>query len=123
MAGRVDLDPVVLAPQRVDVAAGGADSAFVAADVDTYNQFDCTGKELLEVCNNDGSAHAITISGVEDALGRDGNIASYSVEPFATANKVAVFGPFPSEVFAQPDGKIYINADSALLFLRVLRLP
>jgi hypothetical protein len=124
MPARVDLTPVVLASQRVDVAAPAADFAFVAADVSGFNQVDCTGHELLEVYNSDGSAHTITISGVADPLGRNGSITAYSVPPYATAQKVSVFGPFPSEAFAQlADGKIYINASSALLFLRVLRIP
>lgn len=123
MASRVDLTPVVLAQERVDVSGTEATFAFAAGSAANGNQVPCTGHELLLVINTDSVAHTVTITGVKDPFGRSGSITTYSVPAFTTANKLAVFGPFPSEGFAQPDGKLYIDVSDVKVLLLVLKTP
>jgi hypothetical protein len=118
---RADLTPKQLANQTLVVGAGAADLALVAGNAVDGNQVDCTGKELLFVQNTDSGAGTVTIAGKADEYGRTGSITAYSLG----AGEFAVFGPFPTDPFAQvtPAGKLLINVSAATMLLGVVRLP
>jgi hypothetical protein len=120
---RVDLTPKQLASQVFGVTAASADITFVAGDIATGNQVDCTGKELLLVKNTSGgAAGTVTIHGKADQYGRTADITTYSVANGVTS----VFGPFPTDPFRQVTpvaGKMNIDVSAVTMLLAVLRLP
>jgi hypothetical protein len=105
--------------QGVTVSAGAADLAMEAADDVNGNDVDCTGKEILIVENTDSGAQTVTITAAPDEFGRTGAITTYSLD----AGDYAIFGPFPTSGWRQTDGKLYIDASDALVYLGILRTP
>jgi len=96
-----------------------ADMTMAAADTDGKNQFVASGNELVVAFNSDSGAQTLTVNSVADPYGRTGNIATYSIG----AGEYAIFGPFRLDGWKQTDGKIYLEASSALVKLGVIALP
>lgn len=102
------------APITVQQASGSKPTLQPAAGSLTVNQtapgtagdgVSCPadGKTLLIAHNTNAGAQTVTISSVADRNGRTGDITSYSI----AAGRVATFGPFRAEGWAQADGQVY----------------
>ena len=105
-----------------DIAAGGADFTWTAADVANGNSFACTGKELLLVRNTDGAnAYTVTITSVPDEKNRSEDISAYSL----AAGDFAVFGVGLTTAvgWRQSTNVINISGENAAVEFAVLRLP
>ena len=113
---RTELTPIaapgcyVTAPTQVTLTG---------ADVPNKNSVMLTGRELLLIQNADTVAHNITITSVPDDKNRLGHITSFSVG----AGLYYVFGPVQLAGWQQTDGRLYFEADNALIKFAVLRLP
>ncbi len=87
-----------------------------ALDNTNGNSFPCTGEEILLIQNSDVSAHTVTIHSVPDSEGRTGDITAYNLE----AGDIAMV-EIPRTGFIQSDGTVYIDANSNLVKVAVLR--
>lgn len=63
--------------------------------------FPLDGKTLIIAHNTNAGAQTVTVDSTPDRNGRTGDITTYSI----AAGKVAFFGPFEREGWAQDDGK------------------
>lgn len=99
-------------------AASPADLTFTAGDATNGNEFPATGREMLIVRNDDGSAQTVTVQSVDDPFSRQGD-QTQSVP----AGAYRIFGPFPTLGWQQSDGTIQISVGSANVQLAVVRLP
>lgn len=77
------------------------------------------GKTLLVAHNTNAGAQTVTISSVADRNGRTGDITAYSI----AAGRVATFGPFGREGWAQADGKVYAAGSHTDVKFAAVRLP
>jgi hypothetical protein len=116
---RVVITPIVLANQTLNVTAGSADYVYTPADIVDKNAFVCTGKELLLVHNVGIGAATITLNAAPDKFGRTGSITAYSL----AADDFVILGPFPTEVYAQTDGKVNLEGSSVDIEFAVVRVP
>jgi hypothetical protein len=116
---RVLLTPVVLTNQVIGVGAGLADFVPVAGNATDFNEFVCTGKELLIIQNSGASPYTVTVYAGTDPYGRTGAITAYSL----AAGDLVVLGPFPSEIWAQTNGKINVDCSNIAIKYAVLRVP
>lgn len=101
------------------IASNGADLTETAADATNKEQVLLTGRELIIAHNTGAGARTVTFTSVADALGRSGDITTYSIG----AGEIAVFGPFKREGWAQSNGYLYIEASHAEVKWGVVRLP
>ena len=99
------------------VAPAGLDLAFVTLDAANGNSFVVTGKEILVIWNPDVSGHTVTIASAPDALGRTGDIATYTVG----AGVISAFLINNVNGWKQTDGTVHITGNSALLKVAILR--
>jgi hypothetical protein len=90
-----------------------------AADAANFEQVTLTGTEIVIAHNTGGSPYTVTITSIADAMGRTGDIATYSL----AASDYAVFGPFKLEGWQQADGKLYFAASNASVVFGVVKLP
>ena len=97
--------------------ANAADLTMTAANVSDKNQFAASGKDFLVAYNTGAGAHTVTITSTMDDNGRTGDIV-YALG----AGELAVLGPLDLEGWVQTNWKIYLEADSAEVFLGVLDL-
>lgn len=105
-----------------DIAAGGADFVWTAADVANGNSFACTGKELLLVRNSHATtAYTVTITSVADEKNRSEDISAYSL----AAGDFAVFGVGLTTAagWRQTTNVINISGNNAAIEFAILRLP
>lgn len=103
----------------VEITRDGVAPTEVAGDATNGNQFDHGARTFMRVRNADGAAaHIVTIitPGTVDGLA----IADRVVSVPASATRY--IGPFTND-YRQPDGKVYVDVDSAQLNLAVFRLP
>ena len=98
-------------------AGAGAVVAMTAADVTNKNQFRASGRDLIIVQNTGTSARTVTITSEPDPYGRRGDIAE-QIQP----GEIRVYGPLELEGWMQPDGNVYLEADSADVRFGVIRL-
>jgi hypothetical protein len=100
------------------VNAGDLVFTLAAADVANLNQFAGPGKFLIIWQNSDAAPHNVTLTSVNDARGRKGDIGPYAVA-------AAAFGAFlfDTEGWLQGDGNFYVSADNALVKFAVFKLP
>lgn len=83
------------------------------------NEGVATGREILLAHNTGTGAHNVTVTSFPDALGRSGDITSYSV----AAGGIAILGPFPTSGWQQADGYIYFYADDVSVKFAWVSLP
>lgn len=113
---RVLLTPTV-APGQYPLA--GVAVTETAADTTNFDMFVSTGKELLVAHNTDASSHTVTINSVADDKGRTGDITAESI----AAGAIRIYGPFAKSYWAQSNGNINCQSNSALVFFSVIQLP
>lgn len=101
------------------VAANALDLTWTAADTSNGNDFPLTGAEILLVWNTDSAAHTFSITSVADALGRSGDVATYSVG----AGVISAYSFRGGTAgWQQTDGNVHIPAaSSAMLKFCVLK--
>jgi hypothetical protein len=99
------------------VQAGDLAVTMAALDNVNGNSFVATGREVLLINNSDASPHTITISSVADALGRTGDITSYSIP----ANTIVAIEMSQLAGWIQPNGNVNLTGNSNLLKVGVLR--
>jgi hypothetical protein len=100
--------------------ANAADLVETAANVGNKNQFLLRPRDLLIAHNIGVGAQTVTLTSVEDEHGRTKDVTAYSIG----AGEIAVFGPFLSEEgWMQPDGYVYVEANSADVKFSVVQLP
>lgn len=109
----------LVSPQPLTVVAGAQDIPVAASDNANGLETPCTGKELVVVQNTDVGAQTVTIEAAEDTAGRDGEITTYSL----AADDLAVFGPFPTAIYRQTDGKLYIDTSDDNVHVAIVKLP
>jgi hypothetical protein len=112
------LTPIQLKQDNYAVLAGDLTVTPVALDATNGNSFTATGREVLIIQNTDASAHTLTITSVNDSLGRaDSSLTSYSVAAsgFAAIQMNTLAG------WIQPTGVVNMTTSSALLKILVLR--
>lgn len=97
--------------------------AFTACDVANGNASPSTGREILVVENTGAAPGTITVASAPDALGRTGDITTYSLPIGSVTPQFAVLGPFLTAGWRQADGNIYFNGSAATVFVAVIRLP
>jgi hypothetical protein len=105
-----------------NIAAGGADYTWTAADVANGNSFACTGKEILLARNTDGAnPYYVTITSVPDEKNRSEDINQYSLAP----GDDAVFGVGLTTAvgWRQSTNVINISGENAAVEFAILRLP
>lgn len=102
------------------ISANAADFAFTQAGADFADgaSFDMTGREILIVHNGNVGVQTVTISSVPDALGRSGDITTYSLG----IGEYAVFQFFKMEGWKQTNGKLYFAASAADVEFAVLHI-
>lgn len=100
-------------------AAAGAAVTLAAADVANGNQFAASGKDLIVAYNSGASSHTVTITSVNDSLGRRGDITAESI----AAGAFRIYGPLPSAGWSQSDGTIQVSANHAEVLLGVIAVP
>ena len=99
--------------------AGALTKPLVATDHTNGNKTVLTGAELFVVQNSDiANPYTITFSSVGDALGRTGDITTYSL----AAGEIAFIGPFPTQGWQQTDGYIYYNSSNDAIKVLPLKL-
>ena len=84
-------------------------------------EFTCTGREILLI-RNDSGTNTVTISSVDDAKGRQEDLAAYEI----TGAEIAVWtgGLTNSKGWKQTDGTILVTATTGTsVSFAVLRLP
>src|SRR5260370_722044 len=99
-----------LVPTEIGITAGTA-MTFTAADVANLNSVPLTGLEIVIAYNADGVSHNVTISSAPDAKGRKSDITA---DPVA-AGIYKVYCRHSIDGWRQPDGNLYLQADSALV--------
>ena len=105
-----------------DVAAGGIDFVFSAADNVNGNYFVCTGREILLMNNPSGGALTVTVTSADDAFNRSEDITDYSL----AAGDFAYFtGGLTTQRGWMASGtrNIIVTASSADVDFAVLQLP
>lgn len=102
-------------------AYSGASTAvtMTAADTTNFEQFTCTGRELLIIHNTGGSAYTWTATSVDDRFGRSENITTESI----AAGAIRVWGPVAIEGWQQTDGNVFIQASNTAVKFGVITLP
>ena len=101
------------------IGATAADFVFTAGDNAGGNTFVCTGREIVLVQNTAGGAGTVTFTSQADALGRKGDITTYSVG----AGLFSIFGPFLKTGWADTAGLVTIACSAATMKFAVIRLP
>ncbi len=96
----------------------GSALTMTAAIVADKEQFVASGNDLLVIQNTDSSAHTFTLTSVADAFGRTKDITAESI----AAGAIRIVGPLQQQGWMQSDGKIYLEADSALVKFGVITL-
>ena len=96
----------------------GVKVTMTGGDTTDQNQFKSTGSDLVVAHNTDSSAHTVTINSTDDRFGRKEDIDAYSIP----AGEIHVFGPFETHGWQQPDGNIYLEADSATVELGIINV-
>jgi len=96
--------------------AGAAVLTMTAADVTNFEQVTHAGKVVVIAHNTGASAYTVTVESVVDALGRTGDITTYSM----AAGAYAAFGPFDLEGWKQTDGKLYFKASNVAVKFGVI---
>lgn len=102
-----------LAPNALDINFINAGAAFADGA-----GFPHTGREVLLIRNLNAGAQTVTISSVNDAQNRKGDITAFS---FSTGEIGAIF--LPKAGWSQPDGQLYFAASATDVAFAVLRLP
>ena len=103
-----------------DYSVGNAaDVTMTAANVADKNQFTATGDDLIVVHNTGGAPYTFTVTSSADPYGRTKDISAYSIG----AGEYAVFGPLELTGWVQSDGKVYCEANNALVKIGVIKLP
>lgn len=102
------------------LVAHSVDLPMTAAIVADKEQVVMSGNDLLVAYNSGGAPYTITITSVaEGRTKRTGDITAYSLG----AGEYAVFGPFEKSGWMQTDGKLYFEANNALVKFGVVGLP
>jgi hypothetical protein len=103
------------------VTAGDLDITFAAMTITDGDEFQCTGKEIVVIRNDNGAAQTFAVSSEDDAYGRDGDITDYSLG----AGEYAVLGVGLTNAAGWKDASsnILITPSSADLKIAVLRMP
>lgn len=104
--------------QALGVVADDWELPFEALDDVNGNVVKSTGTEILVFQNTAVGAQTVTLTAAPDAYGRTGAITAYSLDP----DEVVTTEVLRSEVWAQADGNIYIDASDAAVKVAVLRL-
>lgn len=113
---RTNLTVVIPSTSGLDISTG----ADTAGDVANGNEFDNDGSVLVKVRNADGAAaHNFSVA---CPLLIDGNAVA-SVSASVPLSTTRFFGPFPTSVYNQDNGRAGINVDSAQLFIKCIRIP
>lgn len=81
--------------------------------------FPLSGRILLIAHNTNAGAQTVTIDSVPDRNGRTGDITTYSI----AAGRVAVFGPFDREGWAQSDGTLLAVGSHTDVKFAAVRVP
>lgn len=89
----------------LQIARTGLTAAYTAADGSNQNAFVNDGRTYLHVKNGGGGAITVTIDtpGVVDGLA----VGNLAVSVGAGVEKV--LGPFPTNIYNQSDGKVYVD--------------
>lgn len=102
------------------LTANSADFTFTAADTSNLNEVVLSGREILLVYNSDGTnPYTFTVTSVADALGRTGDITTYSL----AAGEYGVVGPFPVIGWSQSNGKLYFQGSNAAIKFAIIKIP
>lgn len=120
--------PVALLP-----GSGGMEDAIavtvrngsIAGDPVEGHYWDLQAGDMLWVINQDATPHNLTLYSTPNARGRRLAEDGTTTEEIAGSNAMAIFGPFHLDGWAQSsvgnEGRMFVDADNANLFLRVLR--
>jgi hypothetical protein len=90
------------------IARTGLNPSFAAVDGTNHNAFANDGRTFLYVTNAAGSPINVTIDtpGVVDGLAVGNLVVS------VTNGQSRVIGPFPTNIYNQADGKVYVDWSS-----------
>jgi hypothetical protein len=91
-----------------EVSRDGISASYVSFDQANGMEFDCTGREHVHIKNTNASGRTLTI----DTPGTiDGQaVANRTVAiPGTTGDKK--IGPFPPALYAQANGRVYLDID------------
>ncbi len=92
---------------------------FRAMDETDGNDFPATGRSFIIFRNDSTASQTVTITSVDDELGRQEHITDESV----AAGEYAVFGPVAKEGWAQTDRKIYLDSSDPDMKVAVIEFP
>lgn len=98
-------------------AHAGVAVTMTAADVVNMNQFTAGADDLLIVRNSDASAHTYTVTSAPDPYGRTKDITTESI----AAGEIRIVR-LAQAGWMQPDGKVYIAANNALVLFGIVAL-
>ena len=96
-----------LAPQ--EIVRTGLSPTFSAADGSNQNAFDNNGQTHIHVKNGGGAPINVTI----DTPGMVDGLAVSNLVVAVPNGGERIIGPFPTSVYNQPDGKVYVDWSSA----------
>lgn len=100
-------------------ASAGAALTMSPADTVELNEFIAQGKDLVIAHNTGATPHTVTITSAPDPYGRTGHIAAEAIP----AGQIRIYGPLEIAGWMQPDGRIYLQSDSAEVRFGVVKLP
>ena len=112
---------VTLTKTTAPGAYSGASVAvtMTAADAVNFEQFTCTGRELVIIHNTGAGARTWTATSVDDSYGRSENITTESI----AAGAIRVWGPVALEGWVQTNGYVYLQAEHAEVKFGIITLP
>jgi hypothetical protein len=115
-AQRTDL---VAAKVSLGYPTAGLAGSFAACDVSNKNAVILSGdnNDILVLYNSDASTHNVTINSISDTAGRKGDITET-----ITAGQLKIYGSFKLDGWKQVDGRLYFNADNALVKAQHIQL-
>jgi hypothetical protein len=108
---------VVTISTRNPQATGGDAWTWTAADAVNGNSYRATGRETVLVRNTGAVSHTLTITSVDDPLGRQENVSRSIAAGVQLAFEPGVEG------WRGTDGYVLISADSTEVQFAVIRRP
>jgi hypothetical protein len=117
---------IIITPQTplgpypaLPVTANALDITFAACDASLKNYFVPSGRDLLLVYNSDATnPYTFTLFSVADAMGRTGDITTYSLSAGETAAVLLT----SMNGWVQTDGNVYVDGSNVKIKFAVIRL-
>jgi hypothetical protein len=98
--------------------AGATAMTPVAGNATDHEEVSLTGREIVVVRNSGASARTITFTSAADPYNRTGDVTDS-----LAAGKIAFYGPFSMQGWAQTGGKLHFDVGHADCLISVIRLP